>query len=179
MCFGFFVQCSLFCSCCSGDFWVLPLNASCFWREESGGKKSAKGKRCVTHALKHIIIILLRDRARAPWLLCWLNIDLGSGASVSLCSGCCCSMTHSRTVQPRSMRVDVSAAEPSTSRGKFKLCKNTISFIRVTRVEASCLSCSVGACESRSWIRLESCGEESQIQLTFNFIQMNSWHSEE
>ena len=53
---------------------------------------------------------------------------------------------------------------------EFKLC-----FIRVTRVEASCLSFSVSACESRSWIRLESDRVESQVQLTFNFIQMNSW----
>lgn len=45
----------------------------------------------------------------------------------------------------------------STSRDQFKPC-----FIRVTRVEASCLCFSVSACESRSWIRLERSREGSQ-----------------
>lgn len=45
-----------------------------------------------------------------------------------------------------------------------------------TRVDASCLSISTS---TRSWLWLGVSREGSRIQITFNFIGMNSWHSQE
>lgn len=77
---------------------------SCFWIKKK--KLAAKGKPCVTHALKHIVITFLWRRSTCS-ITVTFNTDLESGASVSLYLGCCCSMTHSHKVRLRSMRVDV------------------------------------------------------------------------
>lgn len=47
------------------------------------------------------------------------------------------------------------------------------------QVDASCLSISTSACEHLPVASIRGSREGSCIQITFNFIRMNSWHSQE
>lgn len=47
------------------------------------------------------------------------------------------------------------------------------------QVDASCLSISMSACEHLPVASIRGSREGSCIQITFNFIRMNSWHSQE
>lgn len=75
---------------------AIKCMRSFFWTKKK--KLAAKGKRCVTHTLKHIIRTFLGDGARAPSPLLLLHHWFGiRSLCVSVCLGCCCSMTHSHT----------------------------------------------------------------------------------